>query len=103
MRVGIATGDATETDGDFFGDPVIEAARLCALAEGGQILATDVVRVVAGRHAGVETVSVGDLKLKGIPDPVPAVEVRWEPAEEENVVIPLPSRLEAGPGTVGFV
>ena len=50
MRVGIATGEASESDGDFFGDPVVEAARLCALAEGGQILATDLcVRLVAGR------------------------------------------------------
>ena len=51
MRVGIATGEATESDGDFFGDPVVEAARLCAVAKGGQILATDLVRAVAGRHA----------------------------------------------------
>src|SRR5205809_679953 len=42
MRVGLATGEATASDGDFFGDPVVEAARLCAQAEGGQILATDV-------------------------------------------------------------
>src|ERR1700730_11238000 len=39
MRVGIAFGEATESDGDFFGDPVVEAARLCAAAEGSQILA----------------------------------------------------------------
>ena len=34
MRVGIATGEATESDGDFFGDPVVEAARLCAAGRG---------------------------------------------------------------------
>src|SRR4051812_41806905 len=42
MRVGIAFGEVTGSDGDFFGDAVVEAARLCALAAGGQILATDV-------------------------------------------------------------
>ena len=37
VRIGISAGEATEEDGDYFGDPVIEAARLCAQAEGGQI------------------------------------------------------------------
>ena len=36
---------------DYFGDPVIEAARLCARAEGGQILAADLVRAMAGRRS----------------------------------------------------
>jgi class 3 adenylate cyclase len=44
VRVGVATGEALEEDGDFFGDPVIEAARLCAAADGGQIITTDLVR-----------------------------------------------------------
>src|ERR1700693_1485287 len=48
MRVEIATGEASESDGDFFGDPVVEASRLCSAAAGGQILATDLVRAVAG-------------------------------------------------------
>ena len=51
IRIGISAGEATEEDGDYFGDPVIEAARLCAKANGGQILATEMVRMMAGRHA----------------------------------------------------
>src|SRR5579862_3902766 len=41
VRVGMSTGEAVEEDGDYFGDPVVVAARLCAAAEGGQILASD--------------------------------------------------------------
>ena len=96
VRIGMSTGEATEEDGDYFGDPVIEASRLCAKAEGGQILATDMVRAMAGRHATQEFVSVGDLELKGLPDPVPSVEVVWEPAqasEAEGGQFPLPARL----------
>ncbi len=70
VRIGMSAGEATEEDGDYFGDPVIEASRLCARADGGQILATDMVRAMAGRHATQEFVSVGDLELKGLPDPV---------------------------------
>ena len=96
MRIGMSAGEATEEDGDYFGDPVIEAARLCAKAEGGQILATDMVKAMAGRHATQEFVSVGDLELKGLPDPVPSVEVVWEPTqagEAEGGQFPLPARL----------
>ncbi len=103
MRVGIAIGEATESDGDFFGDPVVEAARLCAAARGDQILATDVVRVVAGRHAAQELVPVGALQLKGLAVPVPCVEVRWEPLVlAEEIGFPLPARLKAG-SRGGFV
>ena len=34
----------TMEEGDYFGDPVVEAARLSAVAEGDQILTTDVVK-----------------------------------------------------------
>jgi pentatricopeptide repeat protein len=96
VRIGISTGEATEEDGDYFGDPVVEAARLCAAADGGQILATEVVKLMAGRHATQEFVSVGDLDLKGIPEPVPSVEIAWEPAtapDDDSGQIPLPARL----------
>jgi class 3 adenylate cyclase len=79
VRVGVSTGEATEEDGDFFGDAVVEASRLCAAAQGHQILTTELVKMMLGRNATHELVPVGDLELKGIPEPVPAVEVRWEP------------------------
>ena len=96
VRIGISTGEATEDDGDYYGDCVVEAARLCALATGGQILATQVVKLMAGRHATQEFVAVGDLELKGMPEPVSSVEVVWEPAVAESAPggqLPLPSRL----------
>ena len=96
VRIGMSAGEATEEDGDYFGDPVVEAARLCAKAEGGQILATEMVKAMAGRQATQEFVSVGELELKGLPDPVPSVEVVWEPAqasEAEGGQFPLPARL----------
>ena len=79
LRVGVSAGEAVEEDGDFFGDPVVEAARLCARCEAGQILATDVVRrwrAAATRTRASRSVS---WTLKGLPEPVPTVEVTWEP------------------------
>ena len=104
IRVGMSLGEVTKDDGDYFGDAVIEAARLCAKAEGGQILATQLVRLAAGRRAKQNFVSVGELELKGIPDPVATVEIGWTPleADDGDGVIPLPSRC-AQATTVGFV
>jgi class 3 adenylate cyclase len=95
-RVGIALGDATCEDGDFFGMPVVEATRLCDRAAGGQILTTDLVRLIGGRD-GHGFSPVGELTLRGLPDPVPAFEVAWEPAPEWRDELPLPSRLRAVP------
>jgi hypothetical protein len=104
VRIGISTGEAVEEDGDYFGDPVVEAARLCAAAEGGQILASQLVRLTVGRHATQTFVEVGPLALKGIPEPVETVEVLWEPDIVAGSV-PLPGRLVgAGSATLfGFI
>jgi class 3 adenylate cyclase/tetratricopeptide (TPR) repeat protein len=97
VRIGVAMGDAVEEDGDYFGDPVVEAARLCAAADAGQILTTDVVRLVVGRHVTHELVPIGALDLRGIPDPVEAVAVQWEPSADakgaDGQPVPLPAQL----------
>ena len=54
MRIGISAGDAAFEDGDWFGTPVIEASRLCAVAEGGQILISDLVWALAGSRTDQE-------------------------------------------------
>ncbi len=59
MRIGISAGDASFEDGDWFGTPVVEAARLCAAAAGGQILANDLVRALAGSRTDLELRSLG--------------------------------------------
>lgn len=80
IRVGLSAGDVTVEDGDCFGTPVVEASRLCAAAGSGEIYAAEVVTVLArGRgHHAMEP--VGDLDLKGLPDPVAVQCIRWEPA-----------------------
>ena len=59
IRVGLALGDVSFEDGDVFGTPVIEAARLVATAGSGQILATTVVRTWPG-PAPTPTLSTWD-------------------------------------------
>jgi class 3 adenylate cyclase len=51
IRVGLAHGDVVFEDHDVFGMPVVQAARLTAAAQPGQILTTAVVPLVAGARA----------------------------------------------------
>ncbi len=95
LRVGVSGGEVIREDGDYFGDPVVEAARLCARCVAGQILAADVVRLMAGRRCHYEVRSVGEFVLKGVRDPVETVEVLWEPLARSS--IPLPRRLPLPP------
>jgi predicted ATPase len=103
LRVGLSGGEVAREDDDYFGDPVIEAARLCEYCHGGQILAADVVRAMAGRRSRHPVNLVGPLALKGLLDPVETVEVAWEPLRGSAIgEIPMPARLTVRP-TVGVV
>ena len=96
MRVGISAGDASFEDGDWFGTPVVEAARLCAKADGGQILVSDLVRALAGSRTDLEVRSLGALDLKGLPEPVAACEVVWQ-ITDPITATPLPSFVDTNP------
>ena len=91
LRVGMALGEVAFEAGDVFGTPVVEAARLVARAEPGQILTTAVVRIVAGSRAGVAFTDLGSVELKGLPEPVPICSVAW--TRPEAAVLPLPPLL----------
>ena len=101
MRVGLSIGEATFEDGDWFGPPVVEAARLCAEAEGGQILTTDVLRALVGTRVELGFKQLGVRDLKGLAEPVPVCEVAWE--ESGSGPVGLPSALALDLGRTGFV
>jgi class 3 adenylate cyclase len=82
LRVGVSGGDVTREASDYFGDPVIEAARLCAVASGGKILAARVVKDMAGRRGRFPYRSLGRRELKGLADPFEVFEVGWNPIHE---------------------
>jgi class 3 adenylate cyclase len=105
LRVGLSGGEVSREDDDYFGDPVVEAARLCALCDSGQVLSAAWVRLTAGRRNRHGCRPLGELSLKGLSDPIETVEVLWEPLDwaDTGTTIPLPSRLAVRPavGVVG--
>jgi len=72
VRIGVHVADATQAGRNFRGKGVHEAARIAALAEGGQILASK--QTAVGRFAVSEPRSVN---LKGISEPIEVVSVEW--------------------------
>jgi class 3 adenylate cyclase/tetratricopeptide (TPR) repeat protein len=88
VRIGVAVGEATHEDSDYFGTPVIEASRLCARAEGGQILVTEMARALAGTRGGHRFEPLGPMELKGMPEAVPVHEVRWEAVADAAPTLP---------------
>ena len=99
LRIGVSGGEVAGDEDDFFGDPVVGASRLCAASAPGQILVAEVVRLTAGRRSPHPSRPIGGLSLKGLPDPVEAVELLWEPLEPTGGAVPLPARMEVRPGS----
>lgn len=69
IRVGISAGEPVEDSDDLFGSTVQLAARLCAKAEPGQILVSDVIAgLCIGK--GLNFASAGEHELKGFDRPI---------------------------------
>ena len=80
LRVGIDAGEPIHEGSDLFGTPVVVARRLCDAATGGQVLVSDIVRLLCGRRLPLPLESAGALRLKGLDEPVVAHALRWQPA-----------------------
>jgi adenylate cyclase len=71
VRVGMHHGPAIARGGDWFGATVNLAARVAALAGGGEVLVTEAVRDGAGELGGVEFESRGEHRIRNVAAPVP--------------------------------
>jgi class 3 adenylate cyclase len=100
VRIGLAAGDVRTEDDDYFGTPVVEAARLCAAAQGGEILVADIVRLLTGSHGGYRFEPSAPMSLAGFDEPRPVARVVWE--TRAPAAVPLPPRL-ASSGAFTFV
>jgi class 3 adenylate cyclase/pimeloyl-ACP methyl ester carboxylesterase len=76
VRIGIHAGEPIEEGDDLHGSSVIKAARIMGAADGGQILASSIVRgLVAGRDYAFS--DRGSEQLKGLAEPLHLYEVDW--------------------------
>ena len=92
LRVGIHTGPALANDGDWYGRTVNVAARLCAVAPGGEVMVSQATRVAAGDVPGVEWGSRELHWLRNVSEPVNTYIVS---RRESEVARPLTRRERA--------
>jgi len=77
IRIGLSSGDVRVEGGDCHGTTVVAASRLCAAASAGQVLMSSTTRTLAHGYKGTE--KVGELELKGLPEPIETWEAPWAP------------------------
>ena len=101
VRIGISAGEVVLEENDVRGLPPTEAARLCARAEGGQILTTGLVQHLATARSAAQFRPVGAFDLKGLPGPTPLYEVPWPISGDDTV--PFPDTLDPAAYEFAFV
>jgi class 3 adenylate cyclase len=74
VRIGLHASEAAQVEGDFRGKGVHEAARIAALAGGGEIVAS---MATVGPDAQYPVSEPRTVTLKGISEPVGVVSIDW--------------------------
>jgi class 3 adenylate cyclase len=75
VRIGVHTAEATRRGQDYSGGEVHKAARIAALAEGGEILASvDTLAAADGEFTVTES---REVTVKGVAGPVQVARVEW--------------------------
>ncbi len=75
-RVGIHCGDAVYRDGDYFGSQVNLVHRVVNRALAGEVLVTDAVAATIDGNEHLQLEGIGQVSLKGFPDPTDLFVVR---------------------------
>ncbi|HKB52231.1 MAG TPA: adenylate/guanylate cyclase domain-containing protein [Solirubrobacterales bacterium] len=78
VRIGLHTGEAIREGDDFYGRSVTLAARIADEAEGGEILASSLVRELAASGGDIFFEEAGEVRLKGLRGTQRIYRVPWE-------------------------
>ncbi|HEX5696826.1 MAG TPA: AAA family ATPase, partial [Acidimicrobiia bacterium] len=84
VRIGLNSGDVTQSVGDAHGTAVHAASRIADKAQGGQILVSQIVHDVAGTLGESRVVDRGLFWLKGFPERWRLFEVLWRDKDNET-------------------
>ena len=86
-------GEALHDQGDWFGTPVVEAARLSAIAGAGESWTTSLVHLLAGSQSEAKFVHMGERVLKGFEQPTEVYSLQ-PPQQLQGSVFAEPGRHE---------
>jgi class 3 adenylate cyclase len=80
VRIGLTVGEPIEAREDLFGMSVILAARISAMADGGQVLMSHVAYTLASSRGDFRFRAIGQVELKGTAGHHELYELLWEEA-----------------------
>jgi class 3 adenylate cyclase len=101
VGIGIDSGEAIKLeDGSFRGAALNIAARLCSLAQGGEIIVSEGTSHLAGRVPGLRYVDRGRAHLKGIADTVRLIRITSESEQQQSQ--PWILMFFGKPGRIGW-
>jgi adenylate cyclase len=87
VRIGFHAGFVIEVGGDVFGDTVNLAARMTALAKGGQIMTTCATVLLLPKVLRAATRKIAALTIKGKEEDVAVCEVIWQASDELTMAV----------------
>lgn len=96
IRVGIASGEVVEVDGDCYGDAVNVASRLSDLAGAHQILVTDAVVELIPLDTVLRFRGLGAINVRGRTEAPVVYQVEWEEEAQSDFLTMQPPLLQTG-------
>ncbi|MGY2051594.1 adenylate/guanylate cyclase domain-containing protein [Methylobacterium sp. JK268] len=96
LRIGFDFGTAVQTNGDYFGNTVNMAARMVAIAKGGQIITTGALADRLPPVLRAATRSLLGVFVKGAGDDLRVAELLWHLAENQTTVFSFLPAAEPG-------
>lgn len=81
IRMGIASGEVVDVDGDCYGDAVNVASRLCERAGPAEIWATETTVLLAGSASDVWYRKLGLMEIRGKAESLMLYHVEWREDE----------------------
>ncbi len=78
MRIGLHTGEALKDEDDFFGKHVILASRIAGKAEGGEILASSLLKDLTESLGDIPFGESREAELKGLSGVYRMYAIDWQ-------------------------
>lgn len=91
FRIGFHLGQAIERDGDMFGDSVNTAARMVALAKGGQIILSASTAQALSHHLRFHLRSLDVVTVKGKERDIDIMELAWQDTADLTLLSTRPT------------
>lgn len=84
IRVGVASGEVVDVEGDCYGDAVNVASRLCERAGPAEIWATEAAVLLSGAAPSVWYRKLGMMEIRGKAEMLMLYQVEWRENEEPD-------------------